>query len=189
VLEDKKISRLGNSQSIDVDFRLISATRRDLQKEIAKGRFRQDFFYRINVIRLDIPPLRERKEDIPLLVDHFLNKYSQETTKHVDHLTARAREHLMQYDWPGNVRELENAIERAVVLAKSRSLRFDDFAFLHPARAGEPEPTAGSLRDVEKVHIAAVLKRSGWNVTRAAKILGINRVTLHKKIKRYELER
>jgi len=114
VLEEKKIARIGNSRSIDVDFRLISATSRDLEKEIEAGCFRPDFFYRVNVITFNIPPLRERREDIPLLIDHFLEKYSQETTKQVDHLTGDAKECLMQYPWPGNVRELENAIERAV---------------------------------------------------------------------------
>ena len=189
VLEDKKIARVGSSQSIDIDFRLISATRRDLEKAIESGSFRRDFFYRINVIKLNIPPLRDRKEDIPLLIDHFLNKYSQETTKHVDALTARAEEHLIQYDWPGNVRELENAIERAVVLSKSRTLGAEDFSFLYPSRPGGPAFEAKTLHEMEKIHIEKCLKTTDWNVTRAAKILGINRVTLHKKIKRFGLER
>ena len=189
VLEDKKIARVGSSQSIDIDFRLISATRRDLEKAIESGSFRRDFFYRINVIKLNIPPLRDRKEDIPLLIDHFLNKYSQETTKHVDALTARAEEHLIQYDWPGNVRELENAIERAVVLSKSRTLGAEDFSFLYPSGPGGPAFEAKTLHEMEKIHIEKCLKTTDWNVTRAAKILGINRVTLHKKIKRFGLER
>ena len=189
VLEEKKIARIGSSQSIDVDFRLISATCRDLEKEIETGKFRPDFFYRINVIKLTIPPLRERKEDIPLLIEHFLNKYSQETTKHVDHLTGKAKERLMQYKWPGNVRELENAIERAVVLSKSRTLGLEDFAFLYPSHPEKQQPEARSLRALEKAHIEKILKESDWNVTRAAKVLEINRVTLHKKIKRLNLKR
>ncbi len=189
VLEDKKIARVGSSQALDIDFRLISATRRNLEEEIHTDSFRRDFFYRINVIKLNIPPLRERKEDIPLLIDHFLNKYSQETTKHVDALTAQAQKHLRRYDWPGNVRELENAIERAVVLAKSRTLGTADFAFLYPARPGEPAFEARTLHEMEKAHIEKCLKSTGWNVTRAATILDINRVTLHKKIKRMNLKR
>ena len=127
VLEDRQIIRIGDRQPVDVDFRLISATRRDLEKEITSGNFRVDFFYRLNVIVVHVPPLRERKEDIPLLVRHFLQKYSNETTKKVDHVTSDATELLKAYDWPGNVRELENAIERAVVLSKSRTLGSEDF--------------------------------------------------------------
>jgi len=134
VLEEKKITRVGNSQPIEVDFRLISATRQDLEKKIADGSFREDFFYRINVIKTEIPPLRDRKEDIPYLIQHFLEKYSQETTKRVDHVSVQAIKLLKQYDWPGNVRELENAIERAVVLSKSRTLEIKDFSFLQPPR-------------------------------------------------------
>jgi two-component system response regulator HydG len=189
VLEDKKIVRLGSSQPVDVDFRLISATRRNLEEEIETGSFRRDFFYRINVIKLSIPPLRERKEDIPLLVEHFLNKYSQETTKHVDALTAPAEKQLLQYDWPGNVRELENAIERAVVLSKSRTLKPEDFSFLYPSGPNGQAYGAKSLLEMEKAHIEQTLQTTGWNVTQAAGILGINRVTLHKKIKRFKLKR
>jgi two-component system response regulator HydG len=187
VLEEKKITRIGNSNPIEVDFRLISATRRDLEQEIVAGNFREDFFYRINVISIPIPPLRERKEDIPLLTQHFLEKYSQETTKQVDHINPGTMDHLMRYNWPGNVRELENAIERAVVLSKSRTLEMEDFSFLR-------EPSAAlshsmSLREMEKQHIQRVLEECGWNITRASKLLDINRVTLHKKIKRFDLQR
>jgi two-component system response regulator HydG len=187
VLEEKKITRIGNSNPIDVDFRLISATRRDLEKEIVAGNFREDFFYRINVISIQIPPLRERKEDIPLLTQHFLEKYSQETTKRVDHISRGTMDHLMRYNWPGNVRELENAIERAVVLSKSRTLEMEDFSFLR-----EPSPALVppmSLREMEKQHIQHVLEECGWNITRAAKVLDINRVTLHKKMKRFDMQR
>ena len=187
VLEEKKITRIGNSNPIEVDFRLISATRRDLEKEIVAGNFREDFFYRINVISIQIPPLRERKEDIPLLTQHFLEKYSQETTKRVDHINRATMGHLMRYNWPGNVRELENAIERAVVLSKSRTLEMEDFSFLR-----EPSPALShpmSLREMEKQHIQRVLEECGWNITRASKLLDINRVTLHKKIKRFDMQR
>ncbi|MCP4574887.1 MAG: sigma-54-dependent Fis family transcriptional regulator, partial [Deltaproteobacteria bacterium] len=144
-------------------------------------------YYRINVINIHIPPLRERKEDIPLLMNHFLEKYSQETAKRVDHISRDTIEQLKRYDWPGNVRELENAIERAVVLSKSRTLKTEDFAFLHAS----PAPRSGtmSLKEVEIEYIREVLADSDWNITRAAKVLDLNRVTLHKKINRYNLKR
>ena len=187
VLEDKKVTRIGDRQPIDVDFRLISATRRDLEKDAAAGTFREDFFYRINVIAFHVAPLRKRKGDIPLLVQHFLNKYSHETTKQVDHVRRDAMELLKRYDWPGNVRELENAIERAVVLSRSRTLGIDDFSFLRPSRTQLSGPR--SLQEMEKDHIEQTLEECDWNVTGAAKILEINRVTLHKMIKRYNLKR
>jgi two-component system response regulator HydG len=187
VLEEKKIIRIGDREPIDVDFRLISATRRDLEKEAAEGGFREDFFYRINVIMIQIPPLSKRKEDIPLLVQHFLEKYSHETTKRVDHVTSEAMQLLKDYDWPGNVRELENAIERAVVLSKSRSLGKEDFAFLRTIPSPVSKPR--SLREMEKHYIQEILENCDWNVTKASKILDINRVTLHKMIKRLNLKR
>ncbi len=186
VLEEKKILRIGDREPIDVNFRLISSTFRDLQKDVAEGRFREDFFYRINVITMEIPSLRKRKEDIPLLVSHFLNKYSHETTKQVDHVTPGAMKLLKEYDWPGNVRELENAIERAVVLSKSRSLGAESFSFLRPAHKAPDRPL--TLREMEKEYIRETLEQEGWNITRSAKVLGINRVTLHKMIKRYDLQ-
>ncbi|MGD9368539.1 MAG: sigma-54 dependent transcriptional regulator [Desulfobacteraceae bacterium] len=185
VLEEKRISRVGSSHGIPVDFRLITATSKNLEKAIAANRFREDFFYRINVIQIEIPPLRARKDDIPLLVSHFLSKYSHETTKQVDHISRDALRMLQQYHWPGNVRELENAIERAVVLSKGRSVGADDFAFLNAVPVKQTR--TGSLLEVEKAYIQQVLEDCDWNITRAAGVLDINRVTLHKKIKRYNL--
>jgi len=187
VLEERKIIRIGDRETIDVDFRLITSTRRDLPTEVAEGDFREDFFYRINVITLKIPPLRKRKDDIPLLVEHFLDKYSRETTKRVDHVTREATEFMKRYDWPGNVRELENAIERAVVLSKKRTLGVEDFSFLIPSPA--VRSGARTLKEREKDYIQEVLEENDWNVTRSAAVLGINRVTLHKMIKRYNLQR
>jgi DNA-binding NtrC family response regulator len=187
VLEEKKITRVGDRQPVDVDFRLISATRRDLEKEVTEGVFREDFFYRINVITIHIPPLKKRKGDIPLLLQHFLQKYSHETVKRVDHVSRDTMELLKSYDWPGNVRELENAVERAVVLSKSRTLGKEDFAFLRT----DPSPTSTprSLREMEKTYVQQILEDSDWNITHASKILDINRVTLHKMIKRLNLKR
>ena len=187
VLEEKKITRIGDREPIDVDFRLISATRQDLENRVAEGTFREDFFYRINVIMIKIPPLRERKEDIPPLVQHFLEKYSRETAKRVDRVDRRAMELLKSYDWPGNVRELENAIERAVVLSKSRTLGDENFSFLRSTLAQSLRPK--SLREMERNYVRQVLDDCEWNVTRAAKTLDINRVTLHKMIKRYNMQR
>ncbi|MCG6908373.1 MAG: sigma-54 dependent transcriptional regulator [Desulfobacteraceae bacterium] len=187
VLEERRISRVGSSQTVPVDFRLITATCKDLEKEIAAGRFREDFFYRIHVIRIAIPPLRERKEDIPLLARHFLSKISHETGRKVDHISQAALKMLQGYRWRGNVRELENAIERAVVLSTGPLLGVDDFAFLHAAQT-KPAP-GGSLLEMEKGYIRQVLDDCAGNITRAAAVLGINRVTLHRKIKRLQLSR
>jgi len=187
VLDEKKIRRIGDCHPVTVDFRLISATRRDLAHEISAGNFREDFFYRVNVITIHLPALRERKEDIPLLIRHFLEKYSHETVKRVDHITRDTIEHLIAYEWPGNVRELENAVERAVVLAGSRTLDIQDFSFLQRTPAMFSRPM--SLRDMEKQYIRRILEECGWNVTKAAKMLGINRVTLHKKIKRFAIQK
>jgi two-component system response regulator HydG len=158
-----------------------------LTQAVSERAFREDLFYRLNVITITIPPLRKRREDIPLLVRHFLEKYSHQTTKRVDHLTKDAIELLQDYEWPGNVRELENAVERAVVLSKTRTLGSGDFSFLRAAPAQALRPR--SLREMERDHIQGVLEESEWNVTRAAKILDINRVTLHKMIKRHQLTR
>lgn len=187
VLEEKKITSIGSRKPVAVDFRLISATRRNLEKEVFEGNFREDFYYRINVIMVDIPPLRKRKEDIPLLIEHFLHKYSQETNKQVDHITRDAVNLLKNYDWPGNVRELENAVERSVVLSKSRTLKVEDFSFIRP---NDPKFSKTlSLREMEKAYIQQILEENNWNVTQSAKVLKINRVTLHKMVKRYQLER
>ena len=187
VLEEKAIIRVGSRQPVPVDFRLITATSRNLEKMIGSGTFREDFYYRINVIQMDIPPLRRRREDIRLLAAHFLKKFCHETTKRVDRISSDAYGLLESYDWPGNVRELENAVERAMVLSKSRRLSASDFAFLRPFPEGPP--IGPSLREMERHHIREILEQHRWNITRAANALGINRVTLHKKIKRYNLER
>ena len=185
VLEEKQITRIGSSEPLNVDFRLISATRRNVEEAVEQGDFREDFYYRINVIRLHVPPLRERIEDTALLVNHFLQKYSQDTAKRVDHVSDETLEILKKYAWPGNVRELENAIERAVVLARSRTLTAADFSFLSPAL--RPAKGVRTLKEMERAHILETLEDCAWNITRAAGVLGINRVTLHKKIDRFEL--
>ncbi len=185
VLEEKTITRVGSRTPLGVDFRLITATSRNLESQIDAGDFREDFYYRINVVRIDIPPLRKRRSDIGLLTEHFLKKFCHETTKRVDRISPAALKMLEAHDWPGNVRELENAVERAVVLCRSRTLDETDFAFLRPPPSNAlPGP---ALREMEKYHIRSVLEQNGWNITRSAAALEINRVTLHKKIKRYGL--
>jgi DNA-binding NtrC family response regulator len=187
VLETKRFHRLGGPEEIEVDFRVIAATNRNLQEAIQRGEFRQDFFYRLNVISLHIPPLRERREDIPLLVEHFLERYRRETNKQIDTIRPEARAILERYDWPGNARELENAIERAVVICKKRSLGPEEFSFLTPSVSAAAMPY--SLRESEVAHLKKVLEEFDWNISRAAEALKINRVTLHKKIKRYGLRK
>jgi two-component system response regulator HydG len=185
VLETKEFHRLGGTEEIEVDFRTIAATHRDLQQAIEKGEFRQDFFYRLNVISLHIPPLRERRDDIPLLAEHFLARYSRETNKDIDTINKAAMAILKQYDWPGNVRELENAIERAVVIGRKRRLGPEEFSFLAPHLSAAAETY--SLEKTQVAHLVKVLKEFDWNITKAAQALEINRVTLHKKIKKYDL--
>ena len=187
VLEEKKIMKIGDRIPIPVDFRLISATRRDLEQEVTRGAFREDLFYRVHVITITIPPLRERKDDIPLLAEHFLRKYSRQTAKQVDRIDSEAMRTLKSYDWPGNVRELENAIERAVVLSKSRLLRAPDFSFLSAGPVAELKPR--SLRETEKDYVLRILEECDWNVTQASKTLDIHRATLHKMMKRLGLKR
>jgi two-component system, NtrC family, response regulator HydG len=184
VLEEKTFHRVGGIVDIPVDFRLICATHKDLAKEIERGAFRQDFYYRLNVIELEIPPLRARIDDIPVLAQHFLECIRRETNKPVDGINREAINALKNYPWPGNVRELENAVERAVVLAKGHYLTKDDFAFLFRSST---QDIPQSLRENEKQHVKRILTLYGWNISRAAEALEISRVTLHSKIRHYNL--
>jgi two-component system response regulator HydG len=185
VLQEKTFHRVGGTEEIPVDFRLICATHKDLVKEIERGAFRQDFYYRLNVIELEIPPLRARIDDIPVLAQHFLERIRQETNKPVAGIDQQAIKALKNYPWPGNVRELENAVERAVVLAKGHNLTRDDFAFLFKSSA---QDIPQSLRENEKLHIERILTLYGWNISKAAEALEISRVTLHSKIRHYNLK-
>jgi DNA-binding NtrC family response regulator len=189
VLQEKKITRLGETRQVDVDFRLLSATRQNLENKIREGGFRDDFFYRINIICIEVPPLRERKDDIPLLAYHFLEKYCQETTKKIDTIDQKTLRALGEYHWPGNVRELENAIERAVVLSKSRTLTLADFAIFKSSFPPSSLYRTLSLREMEKRHAGNVLGDNDWNITRSSDILGVSRATLHRMIKRHHMEK
>jgi DNA-binding NtrC family response regulator len=186
VLETREFSRVGGTATLRSDFRVIAATNQDLQEAIHLKTFRRDLFYRLNVIHLQVPPLRERQEDIPLLARHFLWRYATETNKKIDSIQPEAMEAMRRYSWPGNVRELENAIERAVVMGKSRQIRLIDLPLAIPLE-GAAEMEKLSLEEVERQHIARVLATGGGNLSNAAKILRINRSTLYQKIKKYGL--
>ncbi len=157
VLQEKTIHRVGGNKEISLDFRLISATHQDLLKKVSRDQFRNDFYFRLKVIEIEIPPLRNRKEDIPALAEHFVQRFRCETNKQVKGFRDEAMALLQSYDWPGNVRELENTIERAVVLSKSTYLKKEDFAFLFRVL---PEETGGSvsMREVERLHIERISK-------------------------------
>jgi DNA-binding NtrC family response regulator len=190
VLQDRSFYRVGGVEAIKADFRLISATHRDLAQQAAQGAFRQDFFYRINVITLRVPPLRERREDIQLLVTYFLKRFARETNREVDSISDDAMKMLLDYDWPGNIRELENVVERAVVTSKKRVLATDSFAYLNPGGVSVGiASTPRSLEEAEIAHIRQILDEQDWNISHAAKVLQVDRTTLHKKIRRYGLER
>jgi len=184
VLQEHEITRVGGYQPINVDFRCVAATNRDLEELVAEGKFRPDLFYRLNVFRIVLPPLRTRREDIPLLSDFFVRKFSAAMSKKITRIAPAAMNRLQQYDWPGNVRELENAIERAMVVARGHELAEEDFS-LALARSGVPTTSGRALEDVEKAHILSVLEECNFNQTRAADVLHIDRVTLHNKLKRY----
>jgi DNA-binding NtrC family response regulator len=190
VLEEKKFERVGGEETVETDVRLIAATNRDLKEAIAKGTFREDLYYRLNVVNIHIPPLRERKEDIPLLVAAFLREFSQENGRSIEGIDAKARLALYNYSWPGNVRQLRNSIESAVVLSKGTTITLDD---LPPNIRGETGTDSlrlavgASLAEMEKEVIRSTLAREGGNKSRTAEILGIGRKTLHRKIEEYGL--
>lgn len=185
VLQEREITRVGGHQPIKVDFRCIAATNKNLDQMIHDGSFRPDLYYRLNVFRIELPALRERREDIPLLADTFVRKFALAMNKKVNAITPDAMTALQQYDWPGNVRELENAVERAMVVAHEPELRLQDFSIRGTAPALPVECERKSLEDMEKIHILRVLEDCGNNQTRAADILHIDRVTLHNKLKKY----
>ncbi len=189
VLEERKFHRVGGNEEIEVDVRIVAATTRDLRKAAQEGKFREDLFYRLNVIPILIPPLRQRREDIPLLVESFVERLAVEMKKRLDGVSPDAMSALMAHDWPGNVRELRNVLERGAVVAQGPVIQLTDLGL--PAR-GDAPPKAGtmaSLEEVEKRHVAAVLSHTGGNVSQSARILGIDRVTLYNKMRKYGIRR
>jgi DNA-binding NtrC family response regulator len=193
VLESKEFTRLGGSRPIKVDFRVICATNEDLEAMIGDGRFRHDLYYRLNVFEILLPPLRERREDIPLLAKHFLARLSMQMDKRITEISPEAMRRLVSYDWPGNVRELANAIERAMVVGRPPVMQPDDLPLGQARRAqpvdSPPQANGVSLADVERDHIARVLDEQSWNISRTADLLGIDRTTLYNKIKKYEIHK
>ena len=186
VLEEKEFTRVGGNEPIKVDVRVISATNKDLKRAIATGEFREDLYYRLNVVTIELPPLRERKEDVPLLAQHFLNKFALENQKEITGFSPEATEFLLGYDWPGNVRELENAIERAVILAKDSLITVADLPQENISLA-RSAPTGKSLKELEKDHLLNILNETGGNYSETARILGITRMTLYNKAREYGL--
>ena len=188
VLEEKEFTRVGGNELIKVDVRVISATNKDMKKALANGQFREDLYYRLNVVPVELPPLRERTEDVPLLAQHFLKKFAVENQKEIIGFSPEATDFLLKYEWPGNVRELENAIERAVILTKNSYIEATDLAQENLLMA-HSAPSGRSLKEVEKERILNVLNETGGNRSETARILGISRATLYNKIREYELNR
>ncbi len=187
VLEERRVTRVGGLDSLPVDVRIIAATNRDLKKAVADGQFREDLFYRLNVIPIALPPLRERREDIPLLVDILLEQLAIEANRHIEGLSHDALKRLMTHDWPGNIRELRNVLERAVVVAGGTLIQAGDLGLAESAGGSTHGDDLCSLEDLERRHVAHVLERTGGNITQAARILDIDRVTLYNKIRKYHL--
>ena len=190
VLQERKFFRVGGTEETEVDVRVIAATHRDLRQAVRDGTFRDDLYYRLNVISIRIPPLRDRREDIPLLARHFIERLGPEMKKEVAGITGEALRLLMDHCWPGNVRELENAVERAMVTCRGTLLGPEDFHFL----AAREErtwnvPSNVTLDEIEKQVIEATLRRVNGTVKEAAEILGIDRSTLYDRIKKYHIER
>jgi two-component system response regulator HydG len=191
VLQEKEFEMLGSPRPVKVDVRIIAATNKDLAKEIREGHFREDLFYRLNVVPVSLPPLRERKEDIPDLANHFLSIYREKNKKELREISRKALDLLVRYDWPGNIRELENCIERAVVIARGEIIVPADLPPALQALSQEKDetgvhfPSGISLQEMEKALILKTLEDTGGNRSRAAEILGINRRTLQMKLKEY----
>ena len=193
VPQKQQFERVGGTQTIHVDVRVIAATNKDLEEEVTAGRCREDLYYRLNVVPIRLPPLRERREDIPLLAQHFLEQYATKNHRNVSQILPKALDALMRYDWPGNIRELENAIERAVIITRGEviaphelPLPIQEAAGTGDFQAAAVEPNR-TLKQVEKEWIRRILEEVDGNRTHAAKILGITRKTLQNKIREYDL--
>lgn len=192
VIQEREVTRIGSNKPIKVDVRILAATNVSLAECVRKGEFREDLFYRLSVVPIHIPALRDRKQDIPPLVQHFLQKYNQKAMKSIQGISKDAMKALMEYDWPGNIRELENTIERAVVLSVSDEITLQDLIYHGIGSSQSFLPPSGgrfrSLKDMEKDYIQAVLRAQQGNKSKAARILGIDRKTLHSKIKKYHIK-
>jgi len=183
VLETKSFVRVGGNKEISSDFRVLCATNRDLKGLVEKGLFREDLFYRLNVVNINIPPLRERVEDIPLLIEYFIKKYCSSMNRPIIPVEPAALQRMESYAYPGNIRELENMIERAIVVGNGKKIMLRDL----PLMKERSQPTFESLDDLGKKHILQILNKYSWNITVSAKALKLDRVTLYNKIKKYGL--
>jgi DNA-binding NtrC family response regulator len=184
VLETKSFVRVGGNKEITSDFRVICATNRDLRGMVKGGTFREDLFYRLNVVNITIPPLRERVDDIPLLVNHFIGKYCTSMSRDLITIEPAALRHLEKFEFPGNVRELENMIERAIVIGNGKEIKLRDL----PLGKEVTDTSVESLDEMEKRHIEQILAKYDWNVSRSARALNVDRVTLYNKIRKYDLK-
>jgi len=189
VIESRQFCRLGGDKTINVDFRIICATNKDLEAAVREGTFRDDLYYRLNVFSIELPPLRDRPDDISRLARFFVNKYAQAMNKSTMNIAAETIGLLERYAWPGNIRELRNAIERAVVSTRGNTITPADLSFPLPAAPNEILEETGSLEDIERSHIKKILRKTGGNIAKAASILKISRLTLYKKIEKYRLKR
>lgn len=189
VIETKQFNRVGGNELIKSDFRVITATNESLEDLVKEGKFREDLYYRLNVFTIIISPLRERRDDIPLLVNFFIKKFSSAMNKKVKSISKEAMDFLMNYDWPGNVRELENAIERAMVVGKSDSITVNDLPFHLSSNNIEFTGDEKSLSSMEKKYINRILIENDWNISKSAQILDIDRATLYNKINKYDLRK
>jgi DNA-binding NtrC family response regulator len=195
-LQERKIRRVGGTHEISVDVRVIAATNRDLRAMVSDGRFRDDLYYRINVLSIDVPPLRERREDIPVLIDYFLKKHTKNTSRLITGLTSETRKLMIEYSWPGNVRQLESAIERAILLAESDKITLEDLPTevrqeVGPASEGAFKlPAEGiNFEDVERNLITQAMEQTDYNITKAAKLLGLTFRTLQYRLEKFGIKR
>ncbi|HKL27006.1 MAG TPA: sigma-54 dependent transcriptional regulator [Desulfuromonadales bacterium] len=200
ILQERKFERVGGNKTIEVDVRVIAATNKDIEEEIAEGRFREDLFYRLNVIPFHVPPLRERRKDIPLLVNHFLAHFCRKESREIKFMEPEAMDYLVDYNWPGNVRELKNLIERVVIMSPDQQINKGMLPQAFFDRAGKAQKTQEQIRSLEapsfreakeefeKEFLLHKLEENSWNISRTAEAVGIERSNLHRKIKAYGIE-
>ena len=191
VLQEKTFERVGGEKSISVDVRIVAATNKNLEEEVKAGRFREDLYYRLNVVHLKVPSLRERKDDLPLLINSFVNKFASENEKNIVGIDARAKSALFRYDWPGNIRQLQNCIESAVVMSNGNEITLEDLPLSISEYSGDETisiPIGVTLEEAEKTLIQQNLAANKGNKSKTADILGIGRKTLHRKLQEYGLD-
>jgi DNA-binding NtrC family response regulator len=188
VLQEREFERVGDSTPIKVDVRVVAATNQNLEEKIRRGEFREDLYYRLKVVEIRMPPLRERGEDIPLLVEHFLEKFNKKLSKDIVSVSSDVQKIFMEYPWPGNIRELEHTMEHAFVLCRQKTITVDDLPFVFRKTDGENIPLPVNPKYDERREIISVLEKTGWNRMKAARLLGMSRSTIYRKIMEYKIE-